>query len=650
MLQAKVKPPSHKAIPKTRIKDCPYCKSGLTETEKDFFPCSCSFQACIDCYKDIIHNKGLCPTCHSPLRLEKLNALHASRKEELAKSEVDRPQKKDAAKKTTTVIVSASSTKKTDSTTTVKVTTYTSNDNAKFNLKKMSLPELFKVRILQRNLVYVIGLAPKIAKSEVLDKFEYFGQYGKIQKIIVNKNNTYNTTSINGPSYSAYITFSNEIEASIAILAIDQFDVHERTLRASYGTTKYCTFFLRDQSCPNPDCLYLHRPGNDRDSFIKDESSSNKSVFIDQQKMAIDFLQKHLAEIDKSVNAQKSAKGILPSLSSIRSKVKEHILQNALEKAETVKEPPKTKVEETKSIHKDQEGAKGVSQEKEKIELEDQISIKQEDAKNEESGRGNTTENEDGSNRSSVSRQSTTENENNPKKDAVESQGQMQQIEEDNKKDIETVCNKLFSTYSREDYDKLKTQGLVGLSEINDFDGKVLETLFDTLSIQTESRYKMAHGEDDKEEEDQKAIDPDSEFVNIYKSIQDFVQLPANMTNSTPRKESHPGKFTSEEGFSGLKPEENWTNNESFKLGDIMNARSPYRLMNGSFGGLTPQNITTKPDHSDIGSDNANDLSGSADKKGSNSKTKRGRNKRKKGNKADTNGHSDINNISSLKE
>jgi len=29
-----------------KLKDCPYCKSGLTETEKDFFPCTvtCTFQ------------------------------------------------------------------------------------------------------------------------------------------------------------------------------------------------------------------------------------------------------------------------------------------------------------------------------------------------------------------------------------------------------------------------------------------------------------------------------------------------------------------------------------------------------------------------------------------------------------------------------
>ena len=46
----------------------------------------------------------------------------------------------------------------------------------------------------------------------------YFGQYGKISKIVVNKTNIYNPKGPNGPSLSAYITYSNEKDASVAIL------------------------------------------------------------------------------------------------------------------------------------------------------------------------------------------------------------------------------------------------------------------------------------------------------------------------------------------------------------------------------------------------------------------------------------------------
>lgn len=174
--------------------------------------------------------------------------------------------------------------------------------------------------------------------------------------------------------------------------------------------------------------------------------------------MAVDFLQRHLPEIDKSITAQKNAKGILPSLSTIRSKVKEHILQNALEKAEPIREPAKAKVEESKSIHRDQEMAKGISSEDAKTIISEKKSSngaedKTETDKYEESGRGTTTENEIQSNRSSVSRQSTTENESGLKKETTP-ENQEPEIEGQKEvKDSETILKELLSTFSKESLD-----------------------------------------------------------------------------------------------------------------------------------------------------------------------------------------------------
>lgn len=53
--------------------------------------------------------------------------------------------------------------------------------------------------------------------KKILSSYEYFGQYGKINKLVVNKNMPYNPNNQKGPSFSAYITFSNEREASLAI-------------------------------------------------------------------------------------------------------------------------------------------------------------------------------------------------------------------------------------------------------------------------------------------------------------------------------------------------------------------------------------------------------------------------------------------------
>jgi len=136
--------------------------------------------------------------------------------------------------------------------------------------------------VIQRNLVYVTNLALSLAKEELLNSDEYFGRYGKIMKIVVNKNNLYNVNSPGGPSVSAYVTYFKEEDARDAIEALDGSWLGGRTLRASFGTTKYCTFFLKGVTCTNPDCLYLHELGGDDDSFTKEEMALGKSNFYDQ--------------------------------------------------------------------------------------------------------------------------------------------------------------------------------------------------------------------------------------------------------------------------------------------------------------------------------------------------------------------------------
>ena len=111
--------------------------------------------------------------------------------------------------------------------------------------KSKNFSKLSNMRIIQKQLVYVIGLSQDYAFKEVklnniqdLSNFEYFGQYGKILKLVVNKNKVYNANGPNGPSYSAYVTFSNSKESSIAILSLDNATVDNHLIRASYGTTK----------------------------------------------------------------------------------------------------------------------------------------------------------------------------------------------------------------------------------------------------------------------------------------------------------------------------------------------------------------------------------------------------------------------------
>lgn len=146
---------------------------------------------------------------------------------------------------------------------------------------------LLNARVVQKELVYIIGLSPRIASKTLLLKPEYLGQYGTITKIVVNTSKAYNPKNTVGPCYSAYVTYNSYRDASIAILAIDQFTYDDRLIRASFGTTKYCTHFLDGRACTNSECLYLHEMCDESDVLAKDEISSKKTIFLEQQKTAV---------------------------------------------------------------------------------------------------------------------------------------------------------------------------------------------------------------------------------------------------------------------------------------------------------------------------------------------------------------------------
>ena len=144
-------------------------------------------------------------------------------------------------------------------------------------------------RIITENLVYIIGLSESIADRNTLIKFEYLGQYGKILKIVINKKKAYHQNSKYGPSYSAYITYSKPNEASIAILSLDDTIVDNHLIRASFGTTKYCQFYLKNVPCNNKDCVFLHRKAKENEIIKRNELISNKVLFYKQQLYAMEL-------------------------------------------------------------------------------------------------------------------------------------------------------------------------------------------------------------------------------------------------------------------------------------------------------------------------------------------------------------------------
>jgi CCR4-NOT transcription complex subunit 4 len=73
--------------------------------------------------------------------------------------------------------------------------------------------------------------------------------------------------------YSAYVSFAEEEEAAVAILCLDNSYINNCLIKASYGTTKYCTNVIKNSICKVPDCHYLH-------SFAKSSDLISRVNFL----------------------------------------------------------------------------------------------------------------------------------------------------------------------------------------------------------------------------------------------------------------------------------------------------------------------------------------------------------------------------------
>ncbi len=179
--------------------------------------------------------------------------------------------------------------------------------------EKQELEELADARIITKNLVYIIGLSSSLADKAKLSRYEYLGQYGTIIKTVVNKNKAYNQNNIYGPSYSAYVTYSKPSEASIAILSLDNTKIDNHVIRASFGTTKYCSYYLKGIECTNKECLFLHKLAGENDIIKRGELTLNKNIFNEQHKYAIKIADIFNPEVKKKILSMKKKKTVFPS-------------------------------------------------------------------------------------------------------------------------------------------------------------------------------------------------------------------------------------------------------------------------------------------------------------------------------------------------
>lgn len=237
---------------------CPLCIEPLDISDKNFFPCPCGYQICQFCYNNIRQNpelNGRCPACRRKYDDDSVRYVQLSPEElkieraNLARKEKERKQREKERKEN-------------------------ENNNRK---------QLANMRVIQKNLVYVIGINPPVPYEEVsnvLRSDKYFGQYGKINKIVVNKKNPHSNDNYHhhSPGYGVYITYASKEDASKCINQVDGTYIDGKLVKAAYGTTKYCVSYLRGLPCQNPNCMFLHEPGEEADSLNRRELHSKPAV------------------------------------------------------------------------------------------------------------------------------------------------------------------------------------------------------------------------------------------------------------------------------------------------------------------------------------------------------------------------------------
>ncbi|XP_057449070.1 uncharacterized protein LOC130740465 isoform X3 [Lotus japonicus] len=221
---------------------CPLCAEEMDLTDQQLKPCKCGYEICVWCWHHIMDmaekddTEGRCPACRSPYDKKKIVGMAATCERLVSEIHMEKKMKNQKKSK--------------------------SSDGRK---------QLSSVRVIQRNLVYIVGLPLNLADEDLLQRREYFAQYGKVLKVSMSRTAAGVIQQFPNDTCSVYITYSKEEEAIRCIQNVHGFILEGRPLRACFGTTKYCHAWLRNAPCSNPDCLYLHEIGSQEDSFSKDE-------------------------------------------------------------------------------------------------------------------------------------------------------------------------------------------------------------------------------------------------------------------------------------------------------------------------------------------------------------------------------------------
>lgn len=295
-------------------KECPLCMEALDWDDLGFFPCSCGYQICRFCWHRLrTDENGLCPACR-----QAFPDIPVSFNPEISAEELKKQKKR--------------------------------NKERRSNKDQVFKPQdLATLRVVQKNLVFVIGLSSRLTQEDLKKEFAHFG---KIIKFVHNKSTAYITYSkpeeairairtlnasaahesvvqhlqfqsqlTNGTSVTSATTIplqaptnltttfniSNSVisnnnavgslnnhlstttattNSSSSFINTMSVPVPPNRLKASLGTTKYCNHFLRSQQCPKVgECMYLHEIAEAEASFTKEQMQAGKHVEYEKKLM-----------------------------------------------------------------------------------------------------------------------------------------------------------------------------------------------------------------------------------------------------------------------------------------------------------------------------------------------------------------------------
>ncbi len=210
-------------------------------------------------------------------------------------------------------------------------------EKQKAEADNLSRKHLAGLRVMQKNLVYVTGLTPNLQEDQLLQILrsdQYFGRYGEIIKIVVSKAKD----TAHPQSVGVYVTYKRKEDAAQCIAAVDGSKNGDRTLRAQFGTTKYCSAYLRGENCPNRNCMFLHEPGEANESYSRAALSSFNAGQQGPERSAPPQSQLPVASASQTIidkisrqlehdrtQSPSSDRPALPSTASWASKLPQHI-------------------------------------------------------------------------------------------------------------------------------------------------------------------------------------------------------------------------------------------------------------------------------------------------------------------------------------